>query len=302
MKGKLNMNERWMPEYGDTFWYVSEFAEVCGTTWVDDEIDPVFYESGNCFRTAEEAEAAAEKVKALLLSLHDKDMVTNTCKALDKGKENVAKATCTFGNLPKLTAEVFDRPDCPAWAKYAAVRENGIAIWFEVKPNIGRDYPANKFWHSTWNSENIPGEWDASDWQNSLVERPAKLPEWCWNGALGWENGDYFRLEVIDADHQVTMKYLDDGVEESVIAGYIAEHVKQARLRPYNADEIPKLPFEVSEINSDFRTIVVSCKGDKIWLGGASTAISTEELMRDFTIDGKPCGVLEHLENGKWVQ
>ena len=64
------MGERWKPKYGDTFWYVSELVEVAGTTWEDDGIDPVFYESGNCFRTEEEAEDAAEKVKALLLSLH----------------------------------------------------------------------------------------------------------------------------------------------------------------------------------------------------------------------------------------
>lgn len=145
-------------------------------------------------------------------------------------------------------------------------------------------------WHK------IPGKFDASDWKNSLIERPEKkiLPEWCKNGALAWENGDYFELEVIDKDHQITMKY-SDGTEESVIADYIGKHVKQARLRPYDVGEVPELPFEVTEKNSNFRTTVVSCNGDKVWIGGASIAISTEELMRDFTSKGKPCGVLEHL-------
>jgi hypothetical protein len=98
------------------------------------------------------------------------------------------------------------------------------------------------------------------------------------------------------------MKYLDDGVEESVIAGYIEEHVKQARLRPYNAEEMPDVPFGIKDKNSNFRTTVVSCNGDKVWLAGELTSISTEELLRGFTINGKACGVLEHFENGEWVE
>lgn len=46
----------------------------------------------------------------------------------------------------KLTQEVFTRPDCPKWAKYAAVDFNGTAFWFEEKPNLG-GYAAS-FWRA----------------------------------------------------------------------------------------------------------------------------------------------------------
>ncbi len=37
----------------------------------------------------------------------------------------------------KLTQEVFQRDDCPKWAKWAAVDLDGAAFWFEEKPTQG---------------------------------------------------------------------------------------------------------------------------------------------------------------------
>jgi hypothetical protein len=34
----------------------------------------------------------------------------------------------------KLTKEVFQRDDCPKWAKWAAVDSDGTAYWYEKKP------------------------------------------------------------------------------------------------------------------------------------------------------------------------
>jgi hypothetical protein len=45
-----------------------------------------------------------------------------------------------------LTKEVFQRDDCPKWAKYAAVDFNGTAFWYEEKPNLG-GY-AGTFWRA----------------------------------------------------------------------------------------------------------------------------------------------------------
>jgi hypothetical protein len=39
-------------------------------------------------------------------------------------------------DFPELTAEVFDRPDCPDWAKYAAVDVLGKAYFFEYEPYL----------------------------------------------------------------------------------------------------------------------------------------------------------------------
>ncbi len=64
------MTERWKPEKGEQYWRVGTTAESLSDLWGDFNLDVLRYESGNCFRTEEEAEAAAEKVKAFLLNLH----------------------------------------------------------------------------------------------------------------------------------------------------------------------------------------------------------------------------------------
>lgn len=71
------MTERWKPEHGGTYWAMSlGGAPYPCLPWEEDESDLSHYNSGNCFRTREEAKAAAEKVKALLLSLHEPEVVT----------------------------------------------------------------------------------------------------------------------------------------------------------------------------------------------------------------------------------
>lgn len=71
------MSERWKPEAGKIYWAV-DFCYIQNTRplqWADDRIDLCNCLCGNCFKTQKEAEAAAEKVKALLLSLHDTTQV-----------------------------------------------------------------------------------------------------------------------------------------------------------------------------------------------------------------------------------
>ena len=65
------VNTRWKPDYGDLYWYVSMLGETDSYHWYNDTHDNSLYSCGNVFKTIEEAEAAAEKVKALLLSLHE---------------------------------------------------------------------------------------------------------------------------------------------------------------------------------------------------------------------------------------
>ena len=285
------MSERWMPEIEDVYWTV-DFGytkEVRSVRWVNDKIDNMTYKSGNCFRTEAEAEAAAEKVKALLLSLHEEQPVTDC------------------NQLPRLTAEVFDRPDCPEWAKYAAVDIDGRGFFYKEKPRVSK---ADGEWLVdkciTGLNLIISDDFDPTDWQNSLIERSikeTKLPEWCKNGALAWENGDYLELEVIDEDHQITMKY-SDGTEESVIADYIGKHVKQARLRPYNADEMKALMGKVIEKGPSLHIVTgfENVFDNECMVHVNGCLYGANDLLRQFTIDNAPCGVLEHLENGKWVE
>lgn len=73
--------------------------------------------------------------------------------------------------LPKLTQEVFERKDCPEWAKWAAVDESGKAYWYSEKPE-----PIETQWWPNLGElqrieKSIQSKFDASDWQNSLIER-----------------------------------------------------------------------------------------------------------------------------------
>lgn len=78
--------------------------------------------------------------------------------------------------LPKLTVEVFER--CPKWGKYLAVDADGKAAVFMEKPEVRGEQWVDTGWRDIYFIMDIPGTWDASDWQNSLVERPAiKLPK-----------------------------------------------------------------------------------------------------------------------------
>lgn len=84
-----------------------------------------------------------------------------------------------FGNseqLPKLTAEVFNRPNCPEWAEYAAVDEDGEAYYFHKEPSED-----NGLWGSHEGDDIcpalIPGEFDATDYENSLIKRERKTSD-----------------------------------------------------------------------------------------------------------------------------
>ena len=76
--------------------------------------------------------------------------------------------------MKKLTKDVFNYPECPKWAKYAAVDSDGITYWYEFCPII---FEEDGVWVKTGDSEAvyIPGEFDASDWTNSLIERRPEM-------------------------------------------------------------------------------------------------------------------------------
>lgn len=75
--------------------------------------------------------------------------------------------------LPKLTQEVFERPDCPEWAKWAAVDKSGAAFWYSERPKIA--WPFHYSWAHGHNYMSLKGKFDATDWKNSLIERPAAV-------------------------------------------------------------------------------------------------------------------------------
>jgi hypothetical protein len=155
--------------------------------------------------------------------------------------------------LPKLTVAVFDRPDCPKWAKWAIISPGGYIAFFKEKPEIyengivlNGDYVY--IWEKKYSNKN---------WQNSIVERPKnrvnwdeveeiccnskltfkekkqELPDWCKVGEWVYLcNGTYSRIVSINDCHV----NLANGI--SVGKNSIHEEMVPARLRPYNAEEM----------------------------------------------------------------
>lgn len=274
------MSERWIPKHGELYYYISTTRTVIPEKFNKYDagiIARCFF--GNCFRTAVEAESAAKKFKAFLLSFYEDQPVTNS------------------NQLPKLTAEVFDRPDCPEWAQYAAVDVQGLAYWYHHSPVADERIGVWKVWGT---DRQLIGFFDSSDWQNSIVERPAKkpeLPEWCKVGEWVYlSNEKYDKIESIDG-------FGINLASGSIInKKYIHEDAVSARLRPYNAHELKALVGKVIEFDTFAQLVLMYDGKDNAILAGDGDWISESTLLKDYTINNKPAGVLEHLENGEWVK
>lgn len=203
--------------------------------------------------------------------------------------------------LPKLTVEVFDRPFCPEWSRYAAVDKDGEGWYYEEKPVVG---DSHNFVNTAARARKVDGEFDATDWQNSLIERPQKvtLTDWCKVGAWVFDSNDgYGKITSIQEDRLACYIEFDGGA-----GGFAPESfakLKQARLRPYNSDEMLSLLGKVIEHDNLFLLVTYyDGRDNDITLNGY-VADAKRLLNEGFTINGKPCGVLEHLnDNGEWVE
>jgi hypothetical protein len=272
------MSEKWKPEAGELYYYFDHEFDILSDLHINARRDEKLTDIGNCFRTKAEAESAAEKVKALLLNLHA-DAKVNTQDA----------------PLPKLTTEVFNRPDCPEWAKWAAVDYSGIAFFYENKPIFTGTCYQSIIGETKIIDSSI--KWDAKYCQNILIERPIVLPDWCkvgeWCYCLDDDGyGKYFKITKIK-DNFIYGEDWD-----------IDYHfVRQARLRPYSADEMKALVGKViKDTYGNISFITGYCVNKEVVYSG-TTNFTAECLLRLCCfLDNSPCGVLEHLENGEWVE
>lgn len=69
----------------------------------------------------------------------------------------------------RLTTKIFKRKSCPKWARYAAVNKSGLTYYFGWEPILG-----DNCWIPSPQEikPEFSGVFDASDWKNSLIERP----------------------------------------------------------------------------------------------------------------------------------
>lgn len=142
-----------------------------------------------------------------------------------------------------------------------------------------------------------------------VQERPKKqepLPEWCEVDATCYDYGagKYFKVTGIDAEKaEVSISWYPKGLAEVISYSLFKEYAKPARKRQFNEQEILDLVGKVlSSPDGKFRSLILWAHGSELItyyrLYNANT------LMADgHTVDGKPCYVLEHLnEKGEWVE
>jgi hypothetical protein len=203
------------------------------------------------------------------------------------------ETTTKSSQLPKLTIEVFDRPDCPEWAKYAVVDVQGLAYWYQYPPLIDERIGC---WKTLENKRQmIDGFFDKSDWQNSLIEHPAKekaLPDWCKAGKYVYDVSLREYIYVREEDY--------DWYIDPIARG----RIKQAHKRPFSAEEMQGMVGKMLDVASVIELIVGYNKCTKEIITYDDT-YSAERLMgaTGWRIDGKPCFKLEHLnDKGEWVE
>lgn len=225
-------------------------------------------------------------------------------------KVNEEQTVTDCNQLPKLTAEVFDRPDCPEWAMYAAVHNEKL-FFTDQKPEINE--------HGLFVSANdaariekilaIPFK-SSEHYLSQVIKRPAKkseLPDWCKVGEWVWINGrpdrlyynGYGKITQVEPYIDVLMGTDDNAPNTSISL----DSLSPARLRPYNAEEMKSLVGKIICGNdTNFRAMIVYADGVSGVVETIHYDYDAEELAQSYTIDGKPCGKLEHLENGEWVE
>lgn len=124
-----------------------------------------------------------------------------------------------------------------------------------------------------------------------------QLPVWCKVGAIIYNTDNLTYFEVAKIDNSVIHgRCIESGIYE-----YEIKHFAQARKRPYNAEEMRGLLGKVI-VDGESEFFVSAYYGEVKYLAaGLFCEFDAQSLMR-CSCDGKPCYVLEHLENGEWVK
>jgi hypothetical protein len=200
--------------------------------------------------------------------------------------------------LPKLTAEVFNRPDCPKSAVCATVDTDGTAYFHLFTPVLYTNE-----WQKTNYCQKIPGKWDATNW-TEIIKRPAKvLPDWVEEGAVGYDNEQkrYFRVTDIDKKW-VDIEYLDDGIGATCSYADM-QNCSEARKRPFYDVEMQRSVGRVFTTAAGDVSIASDFDNYPKILCILGTWFNRKELADSaWLLDGKPCYVLEHLVDGEWVK
>lgn len=80
----------WKPKEGDSFWIVNSDDYIRCRTWRGSMADLVYFCSGNCFRTAEDADVSRERIKGDLMNYYKRGAVVGFCR--NSGRTSLERA------------------------------------------------------------------------------------------------------------------------------------------------------------------------------------------------------------------
>lgn len=165
--------KRWKPAKNTHYWIVSTShggLSAQEMSWDNDNIDKRLYDTYNCFKTQDAAEAAIKAVQKTLKDIvigrraEEKSKDTECPAEKDTKKQDPHKVSQEVKvDAIKLTPEIFYHPDCPPWANFASVSSAGRVLF-----HADRDSPG---------AESYIGVFDNTDWENSMIEKPTKVQD-----------------------------------------------------------------------------------------------------------------------------
>lgn len=207
--------------------------------------------------------------------------------------------TTTSIKLPNKLTRVFEFDNCPEWALYAAIQKDGNMVLFAKKPELSVMFNSLQWWTVNSRFMTYAKKLDTSWWKHSLVKRYPELPDWCTCGEWVYTcNADYRKVEsIIDG-----IVHLSGGL--NIPVGDIHNELVCARLRPFNSDEMKEMVGKIIDINQHKLIVHRFDVSKKTLQIGNYIDVRANDLLEreEWHINGKPCGVFEHLENGEWVQ
>jgi hypothetical protein len=137
---------------------------------------------------------------------------------------------------------------------------------------------------------------EITDWceVEEVVTDCNQLPDWCKVGEWYYDKviKQYLQIDSFDMAHKARWgQDLKNGV------------IVQARKRPFNAEEMRELVGKVIQDNIGNRSLINNYTNVDNQVTVFCAYCNADKLMKaGYTIDGKPCYKLEHLENGEWVE
>lgn len=186
---------------------------------------------------------------------------------------------CSSYKAPKLTTEIFNRPNCPKWAQWAAVDADGIAVFYEEIPILG----GSRWFDRGENSHKVHGGlYDASDWENSLIERPKKAPE------IGFyyspSKSLYYYVGLNKDPYKALICGSNGDYEDLPTDAY------KIKKQSYSEEELIGKVVKISKGYTPIYYVITCAAQGLINLGACGRSIGIEVLERDYTFkDGSPC-------------